>query len=121
MHGSMRAAKAVTREQAAKACVEVLDTTFFKALCEPARVSLLREIVLNGRADVGTIAASAPQDRSVVARHLQVMERAGLLRSSTEGRNTFYDIDANAILGRLEQMTTLIRAVSAVCCPPNSP
>ena len=75
--------------------------------------------MLNGRADVGTIAANAPQDRSVVARHLQVMERAGLLRSSTEGRNTFYDIDANAILERLDQMTALIRAVSVVCCPPS--
>ena len=99
----------------------MLDTTFFKALCEPARVSLLREIVLNGRADVGTIAASAPQDRSVVARHLQVMERAGLLRSTSEGRNTYYDINADSILERLEQMTALIRAVAAVCCPPSKP
>ncbi len=117
----MRGSQALNREKAAKACVEVLDTTFFKALCEPARVALLREIVLKGRADVGTIAASAPQDRSVTARHLQVMERAGLLKSSSEGRNTFYDIDAPAILARLDQMTTLIRAVSAICCPPNTP
>lgn len=116
----MKTQKPISREQAARACVEVLDTTFFKALCEPARVSLLREIVLNGRADVGTIAANAPQDRSVVARHLQVMERAGLLRSTSEGRNTFYDINADSILERLEQMTALIRAVSAVCCPPKS-
>ena len=110
----------MTREAAATACVEILDTVFFKALCEPARVALLRDLVLKGRSDVGTIAAGAPQDRSVVARHLQVMERAGLVQSTIEGRNTFYEIDAAAILARLEQMTGLLRAIAATCCPPKS-
>lgn len=113
-------AKKYSREEAAEACVEILDTTFFKALCEPARVALLRELVLKGRSDVGTIAATVPQDRSVVARHLQVMERAGLVTAETEGRNTFYEIDAAAILERLEEMTGLVRGLRAICCPPKS-
>ncbi len=114
----MTASRKLNREQVAQACVDILDTTFFKALCEPARVALLRELVLGGRADVGSIAKRVPQERSVVARHLQIMQRAGLLTSTSEGRNTFYEVDAQSILERLEQMTELVRAVSAVCCPP---
>ena len=109
-----------TREQAAQACLDILDTTFFKALCEPARIRVLRELVLKGRADVGSLASGLPQDRSVITRHLQVMERAGLVRSATEGRYTFYEIDAAAILRRLDDMTTLIRRLSPLCCPTKS-
>jgi hypothetical protein len=48
------------------------------------------------------------------------MERAGLVRSATEGRYTFYEIDAAAILRRLDDMTTLIRRLSPLCCPTKS-
>lgn len=96
---------------AAEACAKVLDTLFFKALCEPARISLIQALVLKGRADVGTLANEVPQDRSVVARHLQLMQRAGLLISSTEGRNTFYEIDTRSILGRLEEITSLMKVI----------
>lgn len=110
-------AKRFSREAAAEACVEILDTTFFKALCEPARVALLKQLVLKGRSDVGTLASAVPQDRSVVARHLQVMGRAGLVTVAVEGRNTFYEIDAVGILERMEQITGLVRQLSTICCP----
>jgi len=113
----MELAAIKNRRQAAQACLEILDTTFFKALCEPARIRVLRELVLKGRADVGSLASGLPQDRSVITRHLQVMERAGLVRSATEGRYTYYEIDAAAILRRLDEMTTLIRKLSPLCCP----
>ena len=46
-----------TREQAAAACLDALDGALLKALSEPARVAILKQIVQLGRADVGTIAA----------------------------------------------------------------
>lgn len=60
----------VSREEAARQCVAVFDTGFFKALCEPARIAVLREFILLGRADIVAIAQRLPQDRSVIARHL---------------------------------------------------
>ena len=49
---------------AARGCsavVAVFDTGFFKALCEPARISVLRQLILLGRADIGAIAPAYPR------------------------------------------------------------
>jgi DNA-binding transcriptional ArsR family regulator len=105
-----------TRKDAAEACIEVINTEFFRALCEPARVQIFSELVRLGRADIGTVAAGLPQDRSVIARHLQVMERAGLVQSETEGRHTFYDIDGPTLVTRVESIVSLIRSLVPICC-----
>jgi DNA-binding transcriptional ArsR family regulator len=106
-----------TREQAAAACLDALDGALLKALSEPARVAILKQIVQLGRADVGTIAAMFPQDRSVVARHLQVLERAGVLKSHVDGRHTFYELNGQGVLKQLEGLVELFRALSPLCCP----
>ncbi|MFA6985901.1 MAG: metalloregulator ArsR/SmtB family transcription factor [Arenimonas sp.] len=108
-----------TRSQIANASVDILDTEFFRALCEPARVQIFRQLILQGRSDVGSIAANLPQDRSVIARHLQQMERAGLLRSETDGRHTFYEIDGPAIVSRVDGIAALVRAMVPLCCEPS--
>jgi len=108
--------KLKTRADAADACVEVLDTDFFRALCEPGRVQIFRQLVLKGRSDIGTIAEAMPQDRSVIARHLQVMERAGLVHAQSEGRHTYYEIDGPAVLERVDQIAQLLRTVVPMCC-----
>lgn len=109
--------KTPSRTEAANACLEILDTHFFRALCEPARIEIFRQLVIKGRSDIGTIAQELPQDRSVVARHLQTMQRAGVLRAQTEGRHTFYEIDGSTITTRLEQMVGLMRTLVPLCCP----
>ena len=76
-----------------------------------------KQIVQLGRADVGTIAAMFPQDRSVVARHLQVLERAGILKSHVDGRHTFYELNGQGVLKQLEGLVELFRALSPLCCP----
>jgi len=105
-----------TRAQAADACVEVLDADFFRALCEPARLAIFRQLVLLGRSDIATIAEAMPQDRSVIARHLQTLERAGVLHAQTEGRHTFYEIDGPAIASRMEKIVGLMRTLVPLCC-----
>ncbi|HDZ57250.1 MAG TPA: transcriptional regulator [Pseudomonas xinjiangensis] len=106
-----------TREQAAAQSIEAFNATFIKALTEPARAALVRELLLYGRLDVGSLADKVPQDRSVVARHLQVLERAGMVRSMKEGRHTFYSIDGDGVLRQLEELTELFRKLVPVCCP----
>ena len=105
-----------TRTQAADACVEVLDADFFRALCEPARLAIFRQLVLLGRSDIATVAEAMPQDRSVIARHLQTLERAGVLHVQTEGRHTFYEIDGPGIASRMEKIVDLMRTLVPLCC-----
>jgi len=114
--------KTKSREEIANACVGMLDTGFFRAMCEPVRVEILRQLILKGRADVNTIAEAMPQDRSVIARHLQLMERAGVLFSQIEGRHTFYEIDGPAVATRMAGITQALESIVPMCCRgPNSP
>jgi DNA-binding transcriptional ArsR family regulator len=102
----------------ASACLAALDSGFLKALAEPARIEVLKVLVTQGRSDVGSIAAQLPQDRSVIARHLQVLERARLVSASTEGRFTYYEIDGDGVMEQLRSLQSLFSALAPLCCPP---
>ena len=102
-----------SRSEAAQRCVAVFDTGFFKALCEPARIAVLRELILLGRADIAAIAARLPQDRSVVTRHLQRLAAEQIVKAEKEGRHVFYEIDASAIAKRLESILAITRLLES--------
>ena len=110
----------VSRREAARRCVAVFDTKFFKALCEPARIAVLQELILAGRADIAGIADRLPQDRSVIARHLQQLADAGVVQAEKEGRHVFYRLDAPAVRRRLEEILATTKvlesAISAELC-----
>lgn len=102
-----------SRQEAAEQCVAVFDTAFFKALCEPARISVLRELILLGRADIAGVAARLPQDRSVIARHLQQLANAQIVKAEKEGRHVFYEIDAQGVAERLNGILEITRQLKA--------
>ena len=98
-------------KKAAEQCVSTLDTKFFKALCEPARVTVFRELVLLGPSDIATLAERMPQDRSVISRHLQILADAGIVRAERSGRHVLYSIALEEIVQRLEEMLEFTRAL----------
>jgi len=97
--------------------VDNFDARFFKTLSEPVRMDILRFLMLNGRSDIGTIADHMPQDRSVVSRHLNLMQEAGILKCEKETRYVYYEIDAPAFVDKLEDITRRVRKCVEVCCP----
>jgi len=97
--------------------VDVLNSKFFKTLSEPVRVQILRFILLNGRADIGTIAENMPQDRSVISRHLNLMQEVGILNAEKESRHMFYSINAQMFLDRFIAITDLTKKCLAECGP----
>jgi DNA-binding transcriptional ArsR family regulator len=108
-----------TKKQAeiANELVAVLDSKFFKSLGEPVRVEIIRFLLLNGRADIATIAENMPQDRSVISRHLNLMHEVGILTCCKESRHKFYSLNANAFLERFASMTRLVEACLKECGP----
>jgi DNA-binding transcriptional ArsR family regulator len=107
----------MSRQQAARQCVAVFDTGFFKALCEPARIAVLRELILLGRADIAAIADRLPQDRSVIARHLQQLAAAHIVTAEREGRHVFYEMDVCSVARRLEKILTITRVLESAMLP----
>ena len=101
----------------AEELVEVLDSKFFKTLSEPVRVQILKYLMLNGRANIGSIANHMPQDRSVISRHLSFMHRAGLLNANKEGRHVIYAVDGEGLVDKVDDMAAAIRrCVDLGCC-----
>ena len=97
--------------------VGVMDSKFFKSLGEPVRVEIIRFLLLNGRADIGTIAENMPQDRSVISRHLNLMSEVGILTCTKESRHMFYSLNANAFLERFTNITRLVETCLKECGP----
>ena len=97
--------------------IQILDSKFFKALSEPARVLILKYLILNGRSDIADIAANLPQDRSVISRHLQLMHEVGILRCEKVTRHKYYEIDGGLFLNKLDTITEKIKACMNSCCP----
>lgn len=98
-----------TPKQAAACCRPVdalLDPEWFKAWCDPTRALLLGCLAKCGRAcAVGEIAECCSVDLSVVSRHLQLLERAGLLESTRRGRTVLYAV-------RYDDVCTTLRSLA---------
>ncbi|MBW1897466.1 MAG: helix-turn-helix transcriptional regulator [Deltaproteobacteria bacterium] len=97
--------------------VGVLDSKFFKSLSEPVRVQIIRYLLLNGRADIGTIAENLPQDRSVISRHLSLMQEVGILNCEKESRHMYYSINGAKFLERFASITDLVEKCIQECGP----
>lgn len=110
-------ARAETRERAACELVAMLDEGLFRALCEPARLEILRVLLARGRSDLAAVAERVPQDASGVSRHLAVLQAAGFVRREREGRHVFYEIDGPAVLARFESIVAGLRRQVPICCP----
>ncbi len=113
----METVKTQSRNEIAEELMEAFDSKFFKTLAEPVRVQILKFIMLNGRADIGTIAENMPQDRSVISRHLNLMQETGILISEKENRHVFYNVNGQPFLGKLVDITEKIRKCMKECCP----
>ena len=107
----METEKTQSRSQIAEELVEAVDSKFFKTLGEPVRVQILKYLMLNGRADIQTIAENMPQDRSVVSRHLNLMQEAGILICEKE------NVDGQPFIEKLVDITEKTKKCMKECCP----
>lgn len=102
---------------AMQSALDVLDTRYFKALCEPTRVAIIKNLIRIGACDVSTIAQGLAQDRSVISRHLSILETAGITTSRKIGRQVFYDLDGPYIVQKLNLILEAIKPMAEICKP----
>lgn len=108
------------RRKAVDAAMAVLEAPLFKALQEPSRLAVLRELMLLGRADIGRIAENLPQERSVISRHLQLLLDAGVVRVERAGRHRIYEVDGSVFIRKLEFILNQVTKLAPYCCPANN-
>jgi DNA-binding transcriptional ArsR family regulator len=62
----------------------------FSALSDPTRRAVIRCLSTGGPATLGTLAGELPVTRQAVAKHLALLEDAGLVTTSADGRRRTY-------------------------------
>lgn len=90
-----------------------LDPELFKALSDPTRAKLLACLAKCSRAcTVSEVAACCSVDFSVVARHLQTLERAGVVGAEKAGRSVLYRVRYGEVCGALRGLADALER----CC-----
>jgi len=92
---------------------DVLAPRFFKALCDPTRITILIRLVEHcGELSVSQVSECCPINISVVSRHLATLRDAGILKSVKRGKEVFYSVQAKALVQALRVMADEIEK----CC-----
>ena len=92
---------------------KLLEPEVLKAIAEPTRARLLSCLLKCGRpCSVTEVAECCSIDFSMVARHLALMARAGLLTSEKRGRTVWYSADGAALAERFREMADAIEELA---------
>ncbi|XDD53637.1 ArsR/SmtB family transcription factor [Leptospira sp. WS4.C2] len=106
------------RESAIDALDYVLDSKFLSALAEPSRIQVLKQVIRLGKADISELSQGLSLDRSVISRHLSILEEVGILVREKHGKHVFYYLDPSGAIKRFQLILERIEEVVALCCPP---
>ena len=69
----------------------------FAALADGTRRAVLRTVVTDGPITATTIADALPVSRQAIAKHLQILQAAGLVRAERAGRESRYEASTGAL------------------------
>lgn len=82
---------------------------FFKALCDPVRISIVAELASRDRAvPVSDIAGCCGIDFSGVSRHLKILKEANIVEATKEGRSVLYALRTEALIDTLRGLASAI-------------
>jgi DNA-binding transcriptional ArsR family regulator len=86
---------------------KVTEEALLEAVADTSRRRVLDLILSHGEATPTSLAAELPFTRQAVAKHLAVLDRAGLVESSRQGREVHYSV-------RPEHLDRAVRAMARV-------
>jgi len=81
----------------------------FFALGDATRLAVVRKLGSGVALSATSLSDAAPVSRQAIAKHLQVLESAGLVTHEKRGREVLYKLDAQ----RLDEARAFIDAISA--------
>lgn len=104
-------------ERALQALGDALDIVLLRALAEPVRIEIVKILMTGEALEVGEIAQRLPQDRTVISRHLKVMEHAGLIEIENVGRRRVCRLRPGDFVRRVQAIVDRATAAMQLCCP----
>jgi DNA-binding transcriptional ArsR family regulator len=85
------------------------DDRLWSAIADPSRRRVLDLLVGNGEVSASWLAGRLPVTRQAVAKHLAVLEQAGLVRRRRQGREVLYQVQVD----RLDQAARAMAELAA--------
>jgi DNA-binding transcriptional ArsR family regulator len=89
------------------ALVPGVDDELWSAIGEPTRRRMLDLLLADGVGTATTLGQQLPVTRQAVTKHLAVLDRAGLVRSTSQGRERRYRVDEIQFARAVAQLTAV--------------
>jgi len=85
----------------------VIDDDLWSAVGEPTRRRMLDQLLVDGDGTATSLSEHLPVTRQAVAKHLDVLERAGLVHANAVGRERRYRVDEAQLSRAVAQLSTV--------------
>ena len=85
----------------------VIDDHLWSAVGDPTRRRMLDQLLLDGAGTATSLSEHVPVTRQAVAKHLDVLARAGLVHATPMGRERRYQVDEAQLSRAVAQLSTV--------------
>ena len=89
------------------AVAERVDDELWSAIGDPTRRRMLDLLLIDGEGTATTLGRQLPVTRQAVAKHLGVLDRVGLVRSTPAGREKRYRVDDAQLARAVAQLSSV--------------
>lgn len=89
------------------ATAERVDDELWSAIGDPTRRRLLDLLLVDGHGTATSLGQQLPVTRQAVAKHLAVLDRAGLVHASPAGREKRYRVDDAQLARAVAQLASV--------------
>jgi ArsR family transcriptional regulator, cadmium/lead-responsive transcriptional repressor len=84
-----------------------IDDALWSAIGDPTRRRMLDLLLIDGGGTATRLSEQLPVTRQAVAKHLGVLDRAGLVRAAPAGRERRYQVDETQLERAITQLATV--------------
>ncbi len=85
----------------------VIDDDLWSAVGDPTRRRMLDQLLLDGGGTATSLSEHVPVTRQAVAKHLVVLDRAGLVHATAVGREKRYQVDDAELSRAVAQLSSV--------------
>jgi len=85
----------------------VIDDDLWSAVGDPTRRRMLDQLLLDGGGTATSLSGHLPVTRQAVSKHLDVLDRAGLVHATAIGREKRYRVDDAQLARAVAQLSSV--------------
>ena len=85
----------------------VIDDDLWSAIGDPTRRRMLDQLLLDGGSTATSLSEHLPVSRQAVSKHLDVLDRAGLVHATAIGREKRYQVDDAQLSRAVAQLSSV--------------